>query len=128
MISLGAHYSSLASTPRFPGLNLKQLSVDLMAQVELRFLQLIGCATLEAVQICVLLGSYFLFNSRPNVGLGISGSGVKIAQVISLHRESTWRDKSAAVRETKRRTWWALEVFDKYVHINLLRIEFCGNS
>lgn len=94
---------------------LERLNADLLERAEAQFLRLIGCATLEAVQICILLGSYLLFSGRPNVGMGISGAGIKIAQVISLHRESKWRDVSPAVRETKRRTWWALEVFDKYV-------------
>lgn len=92
---------------------MKKLSTDIMGQIEAKFLQFMGCATLEAVQISVLLGSFLLFNGRPNVGLAISAAGVKIAQVINLHRESLWPDCSAVEREARRRTWWTLEVFDK---------------
>lgn len=112
---LGAHYSSLSPSADYDGPDLQNLSATLLTSIEFRFLQLIGCPTLETVQICVLLGSYYLFNGRPNTALGIIGSGVKIAQVIGLHRESLWKDTSEAVKETKRRTWWTLEVFDKYV-------------
>lgn len=113
VLGLGAHYSSVSPSASTAGLDLEQLSRTLLASIELRFLQIIGCSTLEAVQICILLGSFHLFNGRPNAGLGILGSSVKIAQVIGLHRESMWRDTSEAVKEAKRRTWWALEVFDK---------------
>ncbi|KAI1037489.1 hypothetical protein LB503_013102 [Fusarium chuoi] len=62
----------------------RQLSRDLISVIETRFLQIIGCQTVETVQICVLLGS-FIFYTRPTTGLGICVMGVKIAQVIGLH-------------------------------------------
>lgn len=113
VIALGAHYAVSAPAPNQTNIDYRRLSQDLLAKIEANFLQIVGCSTLETVQTCVLLGSFFLFNERPNAGLGILGSGVKVAQVIGLHRESLWKDKSQAIREEKRRTWWALEVFDK---------------
>lgn len=113
VLALGAHYSSL-SEPL--GENLQSLSVlseKLLTQIEYRFLQIIGCPNVEAVQVCVLLGSFHLFNGRPTVGMGVLGSGIKIAQVIGLHRESMWHNLSEVARESRRRSWWALEVFDK---------------
>ncbi|KAM3460709.1 hypothetical protein BB8028_0002g15170 [Beauveria bassiana] len=117
VVALGAHYSSLSEAPGQSQADLKKLATDIMGQIEAKFLELMGCATLEAVQISVLLGSFLLFNGRPNIGLAISAAGVKIAQVINLHRESLWRDCSAVEREARRRTWWTLEVFDKYFAI-----------
>ncbi|KAK3179830.1 hypothetical protein K4F52_008747 [Lecanicillium sp. MT-2017a] len=113
VVALGAHYTAVSSSVVASEFDLQRLSSDLIARIEARFLQFVGCASVETVQICVLLGSFLLFNGRPNVGLGISGAGVKIAQVINLHRENRWQDTSADIMETKRRTWWALEVFDK---------------
>ncbi|KAM0277700.1 hypothetical protein ACHAQH_005643 [Verticillium albo-atrum] len=113
VVALGAHYAALSPSPNPHGMDFRQLSRDLIANIEARFLQVLNCSTLETVQVCILLGSFFLFNERPNTGLGISGSGVKIAQVIGLHRESLWKETSEAVREEKRRTWWTLGVFDK---------------
>lgn len=113
VIALGAHYSALAPSTKQNAANYRQLSKDLLSNIEARFLQIVSCSTLETVQICILLGSFLLFNGRPNAGLGISGSGVKIAQVIGLHRESLWKERSPVEREERRRTWWALEVFDK---------------
>lgn len=117
VVALGAHYTAVSPTETTPEIDLQNLTTDIMAEIEAKFLQLIGCARLEAVQISILLGSYLLFGGRPNVGLGISAAGVKIAQLINLHREKLWRDCSPAEIETRRRTWWALEVFDKYIAI-----------
>ncbi len=113
VIALGSHYLALSPLAGGQVTYYQQLSKDLLVAIEQRFLQIVGCSTLESVQICVLLGSFLLFNGRPNAGLGISGSGVKIAQVIGLHRESLWKSTHETLREEKRRTWWTLEVFDK---------------
>lgn len=87
-------------------------------QIEYRFLRVKGSVNEEAIKLCVLLGSYHLFNSRPTVGLVILGSGIKIAQVIGLHRESMWQGLSSVGRESRRWSWWALEVFNKCVILN----------
>lgn len=113
VIALGAHYLAMSPSPNQNAASYRKLSKDLLAEIEIRFLQIISSSTLETVQICILLGSFLLFNGRPNAGLGISGSGVKIAQVMGLHRERLWKELSPTKREERRRTWWALEVFDK---------------
>jgi hypothetical protein len=94
---------------------MQQLSGDIIKQVEQRFLRIMSSADEEAVQICVLLGSFYLFNGRPTAGLGILGSGIKIAQVLRLHREGSLTGISMTRLETRRRSWLALEVFDKSV-------------
>lgn len=113
VIALGSHYLALSRSSSLNFVKYQKLSKDLLAEIEIHFLQIISSSTLETVQICVLLGSFLLFNGRPNAGLGISGSGVKIAQVMGLHRERLWKELSPVKREERRRTWWALEVFDK---------------
>lgn len=115
VLSLGAHYSSFTVSLGEDRHTLQQLSERLLVQIEYRFLQIIGSPNVEAVQICVLMGSFHLFNGRPTTGLGILGGGIKVAQVIGLYRESMWRGLSNVARETRRRSWWALEVADKCV-------------
>ncbi|KAF5674652.1 hypothetical protein FCIRC_7717 [Fusarium circinatum] len=116
VVALGAHYAALKDPDDQTSPQYRQLSRDLIAVIEARFLQIIGCQTVETVQICILLGS-FIFYTRPTTGLGICGMGVKIAQVIGLHRESFWKETTQLAREVKRRTWWTLEVFDKYAAV-----------
>ncbi|KAH7165027.1 fungal-specific transcription factor domain-containing protein [Fusarium sp. MPI-SDFR-AT-0072] len=116
VVALGAHYAALKDPDDQMSPQYRQLSQDLIAVIETKFLQIVGCQTVETVQICILLGS-FIFYTRPTTGLGICGMGVKIAQVIGLHRESFWKEASQLAREVKRRTWWTLEVFDKYAAV-----------
>ena len=113
VLGIGAYYSSLGARSGHEESSLRQFSENLFVQVEHRFCRIIGSPNIEAVQICILLGSFRLFNGRPTAGLGILGSGVKVAQVIGLHRESMWKGISDVNRELRRRTWWALEIFDK---------------
>lgn len=115
VLGLGAHYSSLGRREPHGRSHMQQLSKDILGRVEQQFLRIISSADEEAVQICVLLGSFHLFNGRPTAGLGILGSGIKIAQVLRLHREGTISGISPARLESRRRSWLALEVFDKSV-------------
>ncbi|KAK6835684.1 hypothetical protein RU639_001983 [Aspergillus parasiticus] len=116
-LGLGAHYASLDVSAGQDEALLRRLSETLLTQIENRFCRIISSPNVEAVQVCILLGSYHLFNGRPTVGIGILGSGVKIAQIMGLHRESMWKGISGINRELRRRAWWALEVFDKYAAI-----------
>lgn len=113
-LGLGAHYASLDASTGQDETSLRRFSETLLTRVEHRFCRIIGSPNVEAVQVCILLGSFHLFNGRPTVGIGILGSGVKIAQIMGLHRESMWKGVSGINRELRRRAWWALEVFDKY--------------
>lgn len=114
VLGLGAHYSSLKPLGAKADSH-RELSVNLLMHVEQRFLNIVDSPNLETVQICVLLGSFLLFNGRPTVGLVILAGGFKIAQVIGLNHESKWLEISDVLRETRRRSWWALGVADKHV-------------
>ncbi|KAI2813003.1 transcriptional regulator family: Fungal Specific TF [Aspergillus niger] len=116
VLGLGAYYGSLDALDADAG-SMKQLSQDLLMQIEQNILAIIDLPSLETVQICVLLGSFHLFNGRPNAGLMTLTGGLKTAQVIGLHRELKWRGLSDVARETRRRSWWALEVADKYAAV-----------
>ena len=70
---------------------------------------------LETVQTCILQGSFYLYNAQPNLALAILGSGIKSAQAMGLHMESSWKTESDEVREIQRHIWWSLYTFDRYV-------------
>ncbi|QGI81247.1 hypothetical protein CEK25_007976 [Fusarium fujikuroi] len=68
VLALGAHYAALRDPDDQMSPQYRQLSRDLTSVIEMRFLQIIGCQTVETVQICILLGS-FIFYTRPTTGL-----------------------------------------------------------
>ena len=90
------------------------LQLSLLAKVKQRVYDLYDDACLEAVQVTVLMGSYYLYNAKPNLAFTMLGAGIKCAQAMSLHLESSWKAQSENVREMQRRTWWELFVFDRY--------------
>ncbi|KAF4201533.1 hypothetical protein CNMCM8927_001428 [Aspergillus lentulus] len=119
VLGLGAYYGSLDALGADAD-SMRQLSRALLMQIEQSILAIIDLPSLEAVQICVLLGSFHLFNGRPTAGLVTLAGGLKTAQVIGLHHESNWRGLSDVSREARRRSWWALEVADKHVSLEQL--------
>lgn len=114
VLGLGAHYRSAAQRTG-EGEGIDVLRSEIFNHLESIFLKVVAVPSFETVQIGILYGSYNLFNGYPNLGFGILGSTVKIAQVLGLHKSSTPNrrdrkegDQSASI------IWWALEVFDKY--------------
>jgi hypothetical protein len=87
----------------------------MLAKVKEQLFEMFDQAALETVQISLLMTSFYLYNSRPNLAFAILGSAIKSAQAIGLHQESLWRPCSQITRETRRRVWWATYVFDRSV-------------
>lgn len=91
----------------------KDLALTLLRQTEQSFLDVINVPGIEAVQICIILGSFHIFNGKPNSGFGILGSAIKLAQNMGLHRQSLFRGSSDYEMQSWTRSWWTLEVYDK---------------
>ncbi|KAF9893963.1 hypothetical protein FE257_008934 [Aspergillus nanangensis] len=112
VLGLGAYYGSLNALGADAD-SLKQLSRDLLMQIEQKLLAIVDLPSLETVQICVLLGSFHLFNGRPTAGLVTLAGGLKTAQVIGLHHESKLRGLSDISCESRRRSWYAAVAFGR---------------
>ncbi|KAG4257538.1 hypothetical protein FPRO03_13881 [Fusarium proliferatum] len=100
-----------------PDFDMDSLQNLLLGKVKQYIYDLFDDACLEAVQITILLGSFYLYNAKPNLAFAILGAGIKCAQAMGLHLESTWKTQSESVREMQRRTWWELFVFDRFASI-----------
>ncbi|KAJ4511323.1 hypothetical protein HRR78_007236 [Exophiala dermatitidis] len=115
LLSLGAHYASEEDVrARFPSFNLDTFQRLSLKRVEDSLHTLYDSAEIESVQVCVLLGSYYMYHGRPNLAFVILGAGISCAQLMSLHKESSWRWLSEIAKEERRRTFWALFVFDRF--------------
>lgn len=71
------------------------------------FMDLIDKDSLEFVQLCALLGSYWLCS------FSILGAATKSSQAIGLHRDS---DKRLAIEdaEERKRVWWTIYTWDRF--------------
>lgn len=120
ILSMGAKYASHNDIEKhIPMAELNDLQAKFLIAVEERFLDIFNEGEIEAVQIAILLSSYYLYHRQPKKGFAIIGAGVKSAQAMGLHQESSWGQISHITREVRRRNWWALVVADGSVQVSL---------
>ncbi|KAK2684026.1 hypothetical protein RAB80_001972 [Fusarium oxysporum f. sp. vasinfectum] len=96
----------------------QELKDRILAVLKLRFLDIVSRGSLEAVQFCVLLASYYLYHGEPGMAWPLSGSGLRIAQALNLHRKMTTRDPSDQALnqqiQDRKRAWWAVYEIDTF--------------
>ncbi|KIW67456.1 hypothetical protein PV04_06705 [Phialophora macrospora] len=115
VLSIGAHYAADEEVlQKFPTFQLKTFRALSLKKIENSLHSLYDTAELESVQVCCLLGSWYVYHGRPNLAFVILGAGLRCAQLLLLHRESAWRGVSEIAKEERRRVFWALFVFDRF--------------
>ena len=108
---LGPHRKELLATFNIDPHALKEKMFELL---ERRLLEILSLGSLEAVQTCVLLGTYYLYHGEPGLAWPICGCGLRIAQAISLHRRiqltsaPDMGESSQRANEARKRCWWAI--------------------
>lgn len=110
---LGEYRETLLATY---GINRQALQNEIIAALENSFLAIVSLESLEAVQSCVLLGTFYLYHSDSATAWSICGCALRIAQAIKLHRSWPVSDGRPSPRpngtlrqiEARRRCWWAL--------------------
>ncbi|KAF5707974.1 transcriptional regulatory [Fusarium mundagurra] len=111
---IGAQESKLKSYD----LDAKELKGRILADLKSRFLDVISQGSLEAVQFCVLLASYYLYHGEPGMAWPLSGSGLRIAQSLGLHRKMSPGDPSDQSLnqqiQDRQRAWWAVYEIDTF--------------
>lgn len=113
---LGCKYMSEDDATHL-GFDAKSFQTAALRHLEANLMFLFEDSELESVQVCVLLGSFYLYTGRPNLGFVVLGSGIRCAFALGLHRESSWPSLAQEVQEERRRVWWALFVFDRFASI-----------
>ncbi|EXJ65887.1 uncharacterized protein A1O5_10863 [Cladophialophora psammophila CBS 110553] len=138
VIGIGAKYTTKSEAEEIcPGFDMDSLGNTLIHKVEERLLDIFDQANIEAVQISILLSSYYAYHSRPNRSFALMGSALKVAQALGLQKESNWKMDDPILREVWRRLCWALytaEVFSAIsfgtpcnVHDSDWDVSFPGN-
>ncbi|KAL9574027.1 hypothetical protein ACKAV7_001803 [Fusarium commune] len=111
---IGAQESKLKSHDIDP----KEMKDRILEVLKLRFLDVVSRGSLEAVQFCVLLASYYLYHGEPGMAWPLSGSGLRIAQALNLHRKMTTGDPSDQALnqqiQDRKRAWWAVYEIDTF--------------
>lgn len=76
------------------------------------FMDLMDEDSLEFVQLSTLLGSFYLYHSRPRAAFSILGAATKTAQAMRLHHESS-EEFSFEEKEERKRVWWTIYTWDR---------------
>lgn len=96
-------------------IDVARLSERIFTAIRAKLLDILSCGSLEAVQTCILLGTYYLYHGSPALAWPVCGCGLRIAQALNLHRKlprletdssqiTRWRNQN----ETRKRCWWAI--------------------
>lgn len=108
----GSHRKRLLAKPDFDP---EKLGERIFADIRSKLLDIVSLESLEAVQTCVLLGTYYLFHGSPGLAWPVCGCGLRIAQALNLHRKISNKMSSSALsvelrnqNETRKRCWWAI--------------------
>ncbi|KAF2021573.1 hypothetical protein BU24DRAFT_362219 [Aaosphaeria arxii CBS 175.79] len=98
------------------GIDPEILQKQLLMSLKMRLLDIVSQGSIEAVQACVLLGSFYLYHGEPSLAWPICGCGLRIAQALNLHRRCPQPendppdldDRTRRTEESRKRCWWAV--------------------
>ena len=108
---------------------LKSLGIDpqstrekILDALRLRLLDILALGSLEAVQTCVLLGSYYLYHGEPELAWPLCGCALRLSQALELHRQPRQSFQvsdpgsilSPKVIEARKRCWWAVHEIETF--------------
>jgi hypothetical protein len=88
----------------------------LLRVVQRDFMELMDEDCLEFVQLCALLGSFYLYHGRPRSSFSLLGAATKTSQAMDLHRDSEMK-WSFEEREERKRVWWTIYTWDRSGHL-----------
>jgi hypothetical protein len=92
---------------------LDNLSTELLSTVQRGFMDLMDEESLEFVQVCALLGSFYLYHGKPRSSFSILGAATKASQALNLHRDTDAR-WSLEDKEERKRVWWTIYTWDRF--------------
>ncbi|KID75912.1 fatty acid catabolic regulatory protein, partial [Metarhizium brunneum ARSEF 3297] len=91
----------------------------LIKEVRFHLLDLLDDCSIETVQVCSLLGTYYVFHASPTLAWSILGMAVRTAYALTLHCDgdddsATGKDYDPVVAQVRRRNWNHILVADTF--------------
>ncbi|OQE16219.1 hypothetical protein PENSTE_c025G01802 [Penicillium steckii] len=111
VIAIGLHYagSHRQEILQAHGVDHIALKETIFSAIRAKLLDIVSLGSLESVQTCVLLGTYYLYHGNPGLAWPVCGCGLRVAQALNLHRKlPTNSDTKVREAETRKRCWWAI--------------------
>ncbi|KHO02004.1 fatty acid catabolic regulatory protein [Metarhizium album ARSEF 1941] len=104
---------------RQESLDAMELLEALVKEVRLHLLDLLDDCSIETVQVCSLLGTYYIFHASPTLAWSILGMSVRTAYALMLHCDSNedqanGKGYDPIVAQVRRRNWNHILVADTF--------------
>ncbi|KAL4888913.1 fungal-specific transcription factor domain-containing protein [Aspergillus ambiguus] len=98
------------------GIKPEPLKQRILSSIKTKLLDIVSLGSLEAVQTCILLGTYYLYHGTPRLASPVCGCGLRVAQALNLHRRMKSQLFNSAgpsghfriMNEARKRSWWAI--------------------
>ncbi|KAJ9236928.1 transcriptional regulator family: Fungal Specific TF [Paecilomyces variotii] len=90
------------------------LKDDLLAEVRLHLMDLLDDCRIESVQICILLGTFYIYHGSPSLAWNILGLSVRTAYALSLHTDDHDLTFDPITAEIRHRTWNHVTIADTF--------------
>ncbi|KFY17393.1 hypothetical protein V491_05011 [Pseudogymnoascus sp. VKM F-3775] len=95
------------------GMDCTSMLNQLIAEVRRHLLDLLEDCQIEAVQVCILLGTFYMFNGNPNLAWAVLGMATRAGYALALHSPRIC-NQDKVMTQIRRRCWNHLKVADTY--------------
>ncbi|KAI1630125.1 fungal-specific transcription factor domain-containing protein [Exophiala viscosa] len=94
-------------------LDAKSLLSTLITEVRLHLLDILDDSQIETVQVCLLLGTYYIYHGSPSLAWSILGMAIRTAYALALHCEDS-EDEQKIATQVRHRTWNHVTIADTF--------------
>lgn len=113
VLVMSCQYGSDLAVPELQQFDLPSWGARYLKVVRSNFMDMLDEDSIEFIQICILLGSYWLYWGKPRSSFTLLGTAIKSAQANSLHRRSAPPRSSQQSFEERKRVWWTIYTWDR---------------
>lgn len=115
--AVSLQYTSFDQKQELADVGIEQhvLQDEMLDALRFRLLDIVSLGSLESIQTCVLLATFYLYHGQPELAWPICGCGLRIAQALNLHRRSSSGNSTPDLdnpiqraQESRKRCWWAI--------------------
>ncbi|KIW13010.1 hypothetical protein PV08_08197 [Exophiala spinifera] len=94
-------------------LDARSLLADFIGEIRIHLIDLLDDSQIETVQVCILLGTYYIYHGSPSLAWSILGMAVRTAYALALHCEDP-EDHPQIALQVRHRTWNHVTVADTF--------------
>jgi hypothetical protein len=92
----------------------RRLMEQMIGEVRLHLIDLLDDSCIETVQVCILLGAFYVFYGSPRLAWVTIGMSIRASYALALHCDSETSTEQVLLTQIRRRCWNHLTVADTF--------------